>query len=104
MRQYEPGSWIVVETTACRFLLDKATGLYLGQWLDKEAASLIAAAPDMLAALHAALCALESRPEPTVGLVSNEMQQEWRRSLDSIRAAIAKAEGSQHTSTQGEKK
>lgn len=55
-------------------------------------ARLIAAAPDMLAALRGALVVLESMPRPTAGLVSNEVQKAFDRRHEAVRAAIAKAE------------
>ncbi len=54
-------------------------------------ARLIAAAPELLEALKQAVDQMESRAEPTAGLVSNKMQKDWRDCLERARAAIAKA-------------
>jgi hypothetical protein len=52
-----------------------------------------AAASNMLAALRRARGAMESRPEPSAGRVSDELQRMWRADLAAVDAAIAKAEG-----------
>lgn len=57
-------------------------------------AKLIAAAPDLLAALHLALESLERVAPPVRPEIPSYMQASWcSLSLDAIREALAKAEG-----------
>lgn len=90
MKAHTPGPWRV-DADRCEVQIGEHCRAYQrhdgGIWIDELEANarLIAAAPDMLAALHKALCLIGLRDEWTFA--------GRHEATEVIRAAIAKAEG-----------
>ena len=91
MTTYTPGPWSVIDDGIHAHVFIGAGAFPYGETIAEEVtqanARLIAAAPELLAALTAAHAALDSIYE-TEGLLTEE-----RAALARIEAAIAKAEG-----------
>ena len=88
MSKHTPGPWWIAGTATIRAGQDAWIASI--KWRNREAnARLIAAAPEMLAALRKAITYVELCCDETDG----EEAAEAKHDLDGARAAIAKAEG-----------
>lgn len=87
-------AWVNRKSASCLGgTLATAHGTGTGNGSVEANARLIAAAPNMLAALKAAVPVLEGELESRTAAGMPEYEAEVRRPLELVRAAIAKAEG-----------
>ena len=96
--KHTPGPWVAVPLSTGRTLIEShdAQQVCLASELNREDARLIAAAPELLKALEAALAALECDvSNAPMGEKSARMARSWFSAKfgEAARAAVAKAGG-----------